>query len=232
MRLSWRIGRIAGIGIYVHATYLLILVWIAIQEYVFGVRAVAGAMLYLFTLFSIVVLHELGHALTARRFGVQTRYIVLLPIGGVAGLERMPRNPRQELLVAIAGPAVNVALAIVLFVAVRLTGPLPTLSIYDFDVLSSLRGFVYQFVFVNVVLALFNMLPAFPMDGGRVLRALLAMRMSSYARATGIAAWIGRLLALLLGAAGLYEFRNPFWVLIAVFVWLAARSEAAAVQSS
>ena len=86
MKLSWRIGRVAGIGIYVHATYLLILVWIAVQEYVFGVRAVAGAMLYLFTLFSIVVLHELGHALTARRFGVQTRYIILLPIGGVAGL--------------------------------------------------------------------------------------------------------------------------------------------------
>ena len=223
MKLSWRIGRVAGIGIYVHATYLLILVWIAVQEYVFGVRAVAGAMLYLFTLFSIVVLHELGHALTARRFGVQTRYIILLPIGGVAGLERMPRNPRQELLVALAGPAVNVALAIVLFAAVWLTGPLPTLSIYDFDVLSSVRGFVFQFVFVNIVLALFNMLPAFPMDGGRVLRALLATRLG-YVHATEIAATIGQGVAFLLGFLGL--FGNPLLIFIAIFVYLAASSEA------
>src|SRR5690349_12287170 len=233
MKWSWKIGTVAGIGLNVHATFFLLVAWVGVTYWIqAGSAAALEGVGFILALFACVVLHELGHALTARRFGVQTRYIVLLPIGGVAGLERMPRNPRQELLVALAGPAVNVALAILLFLAVRLTGPLPTPSVYDFDVLSSVRGFVYQFVFVNVVLALFNMLPAFPMDGGRVLRALLAMRMSSYARATGIAAWIGRLLALLLGAAGVYEFRNPFWVLIALFVWIAARSEAAAVQSS
>jgi len=161
-----------------------------------------------------------------------TRDIILLPIGGVARLERMPRNPRQELLVAVAGPAVNVVLAVVLLAIVRLTGPLPAANLYDFDPLGSVRGFLYQLVFVNVVLALFNMLPAFPMDGGRVLRALLAMKMSSYARATGIAARIGRVLALALAAAGLYELRNPFWVLIALFVWMAAGSEAAAVHEA
>jgi Zn-dependent protease len=232
MKLSWRIGRIAGIGIYVHATYLLVLMWVAVQEYAFGTRAVASAMLYILSLFAIVVLHELGHALTARRFGVQTRYIILLPIGGVAGLERMPRNPRQELLVAIAGPAVNVALAILLFIIVRLGGPLPATDVFAFEALTSLREFLFQMVFVNVVLALFNLIPAFPMDGGRVLRALLAMRMSSYARATGIAAHIGRALALLLGAAGLYELRNPFWLLITLFVWMSAGSEAAAARQS
>lgn len=230
MRWSLRVARIAGIGIYVHVTFLLIVVWIAAQEYGSGVRAVAGALLYIGCLFAIVVLHELGHALTARRFGVATRDITLLPIGGVARLERMPRNPRQELLVALAGPVVNVALAIILFAIVRLTGKLPSIELYDFDVFTSTRMFLYQFVLVNVVLALFNMLPAFPMDGGRVLRALLAMRMSSYAGATSIAARIGRVLALLLGAAGMYELRNPFWVLIALFVWIGARNEAAAVR--
>jgi Zn-dependent protease len=232
MRWSWRIGRIAGIGIYVHATFLLIVLWIVAQEYAYGARAVAGAMTYIAALFAIVVLHELGHALTARRFGVLTRDIILLPIGGVARLERMPRDPRQELLVALGGPAVNVALAILFFAMVRLTGQLPTADLYEFDPLLSVRGFLYQLVFVNLILALFNMLPAFPMDGGRVLRALLAMRMTSYARATRIAARIGRVLALVLGAAGLYELRNPFWLLIALFVWLAAGNEARAVAQS
>ena len=232
MRWSLRIGRVAGINISVHATFLLILLWIVVEEYALGVRAMAGSALYMVALFTIVVMHELGHALTARRFGVVTRDIILLPIGGVARLERMPRNPRQELLVAVAGPAVNIALALVLLAIVRLTGPLPASNLYDFDPLLSVRGFLYQLVFVNVVLALFNMLPAFPMDGGRVLRALLAMRMSSYARATGIAARIGRVLALALAAAGLYGLRNPFWVLIALFVWMAAGTEAAAVREA
>src|SRR3954470_20731594 len=202
VRWSWRVARVAGIGIYVHVTFLLIVLWIAGQQYASGMRAMAGSLLYIGCLFMIVVLHELGHALTARRFGVVTRDIILLPIGGVARLERMPRNPRQELLVAPAGPAVNVAIAVLLFAIVWLTGALPEMTLYDFDVFTSVRVFLYQFVLVNVVLALFNLLPAFPMDGGRVLRALLAMRMSSYARATGIAARIGRALALLLGAAG------------------------------
>ena len=232
MRWSWRIGRLAGIDLYVHATFLLLLAFFGFKEYAQGWTAVAASMLYIVVLFAIVVLHELGHALTARRYGIRTRDITLLPIGGVARLERMPRDPRQELLVALAGPAVNVALATVLYGIVRLTGQVPDSTLYDIDVLISARAFLYQFVFVNVVIALFNLLPAFPMDGGRVLRALLAMRMN-YARATEIAARIGRLFALLLGIAGLYPgFGNPFLVLIALFVWLGAGSEAAAVQTS
>jgi Zn-dependent protease len=118
-------------------------------------------------------------------------------------------------------------------VIVRITGPLPSFDLlYDFDIITSIRSFLYQLVFVNVVLALFNLLPAFPMDGGRVLRALLAMRMRNYAKATSIAARIGRVMAVLLALAGLYGFRNPFWVLIALFVWMGARAEAAAVQAT
>jgi Zn-dependent protease/CBS domain-containing protein len=232
VKWSWRVGRVVGIDLYVHATFLLLLAWVAFQEYEQGAAAVAGALVYIIVLFAIVVLHELGHALTARRYGILTRDIILLPIGGVARLERMPRDPRQELLVALAGPAVNVALAIVLYGLVRLTGTPPQGDLYAIDLLGSGRAFLYQLVFVNIILALFNLLPAFPMDGGRVLRALLAMRMTSYARATAVAARVGRVLALGLGIVGLFKFQNPFWVLIALFVWMGAGSEAAAVQTS
>ncbi|HEY2374532.1 MAG TPA: site-2 protease family protein [Gemmatimonadaceae bacterium] len=232
MRWSWRLGRVAGIDLYVHATFVLLLAWVAFQEYAQGPAAIAASMIYIIALFAIVVLHELGHALTARRYGIRTRDITLLPIGGVARLERMPRDPRQELLVALAGPAVNVVLAIVLYGIVRLGGQPPVGELYDIDIVTSARAFLYQLAFVNVVLAAFNLLPAFPMDGGRVLRAILAMRLSSYTRATEIAARVGRVFALLLGIAGLYRFTNPFWVLIALFVWLGAGSEAAAVQTS
>lgn len=232
MKWSWRIGRLAGIALYVHSTFVLLLAWVAFREWAFGLTAVAASLVYIVALFAIVVLHELGHALTARRYGIRTRDIILLPIGGVARLERMPRDPRQELLVALAGPAVNVAIAIVLYALVRLTGaPLPA-DLYAVDIISSTRAFVYQLVIVNIVLAAFNLVPAFPMDGGRVLRAVLAMRMSSYVRATAIAARVGRVLAVILGFIGVYEFQNPFWVLIALFVWSGAGSEAAAVYAS
>jgi len=233
VRWSWRIGRVAGIDLYVHATFLLLLAWVAFQEKGQDLRVIAASVSYIVALFTIVVLHELGHALTARRYGIRTRDIILLPIGGVARLERMPRNPRQELLVALAGPAVNVVLAILLYGIVRLTGQPPVGDLYDFEIMMSTRALLYALAFVNIFIALFNMLPAFPMDGGRVLRALLAMRMSSYARATEVAARVGRVFALLLGVAGLYpRFLNPFLVLIALFVWLGAGSEAAAVQTS
>ncbi|NUM67496.1 site-2 protease family protein [candidate division KSB1 bacterium] len=198
MKWSWKLGEIAGIGIYVHATFLLLLGWVALSHYIAG-------------------------ALTAKRFGIQTRDITLLPIGGVARLERMPDDPKQELWVALAGPAVNVVLAAVLYIAIALTSGPPSLS--NLNMVSG--NFWEKLLWVNVSLAAFNLLPAFPMDGGRVLRALLAMRMS-YVRATQIAAHVGQGMALLFGFIGL--FYNPFLVFIALFVWMGASQEASMVQ--
>ena len=170
-----------------------------------------------------MLLHEYGHALAARRYGIATRDITLLPIGGVARLERMPEKPSQELVVALAGPLVNVVIAAGLFVGLKLGGywqPLTSLSATSGNLLERL-------LVVNLFLVGFNLLPAFPMDGGRVLRAVLAMRMD-YARATRIAATIGQGMAFLFGAVGL--FGNPMLLLIALFVWIGAAEEAAAAQ--
>lgn len=236
MRWSWRIGRLAGIDVYVHATFPLLLAWIAVSAYQRqqSTAAVVGAVAFILAIFAIVVLHELGHALTARRYGIATRDITLLPIGGVARLERMPREPRQELLVALAGPAVNVALAALLYVlllAIRGAAASTTDALTLDDPVAG-GSLLARLIAVNVWLALFNLIPAFPMDGGRVLRALLAMRSRNYARATETAARVGRFFALLFGLIGLFVVGNPFLVFIALFVWLGAAAEASAVQTS
>lgn len=219
---SWRVGTVGGIDLYVHATFVLLLAWVALGHWAAhhsAVEALRGVLL-ISTVFAIVVLHELGHALTAKRFGIRTFDITLLPIGGIARLERMPEDPKQELLVAIAGPAVNVVLAgVFLGLSVLLREPL------DSTQLATAGPFFPQLMWINVGLAVFNMLPAFPMDGGRVLRAVLAMRMP-HMRATDAAARLGQALALGLGLVGL--FFNPVLVFVALFVWMGAREEAAA----
>jgi len=183
------------------------------------VVAVAATLLFFLSL----LLHELGHALTARRFGIATRDIVLLPIGGVARLERMPEKPGQEMLVAVAGPAVNVAIAALLVLFMTLTGrPI------DLDHFGD--GLIGSLLLVNVLMLLFNLIPAFPMDGGRVLRALLALRLP-YLRATKIASAVGQGAALLLGVAGLFYFNNWMLAFVALFVFLAAGEERALVQT-
>lgn len=225
MSWSWRIGRIAGIDVYVHFTFLLLLAWVALEHYMAhgdAAEALLGLTVVL-TLFGIVILHELGHALAARRYGIRTRDITLLPIGGVARLERMPDDPRQELMVALAGPAVNVVLAGGIYLGLALSKGLVPLS----QVVRVGGPFVSQLFWVNVVLAGFNLLPAFPMDGGRVLRALLALRMD-YVRATQVAARVGQGMALLFGFWGLSG--NPFLIFIALFVWLGAAQEASLAQ--
>jgi Zn-dependent protease/predicted transcriptional regulator len=224
MKWSWKIGEVSGIGIYVHGTFLILLGYVALEHYRkrhSTTDALVG-LLFIATLFGIVVLHELGHALAAKRFGIRTRDITLLPIGGVARLERMPEDPRQELIVALAGPAVNVVLAAALFLVLTpVLGPAALISVYW-------SGNIFvKLLWVNVALAVFNLLPAFPMDGGRVLRAVLALRMD-YVQATHIAATIGQGMALLFGFIGL--FTNPFLVFIALFVWMGAAEEAAMVQ--
>jgi len=226
MKWSWKIARVFGIDVYMHATFLLLLAWVGVAHYLprqnWG--DVFSGIVFIVALFGVVILHELGHALTARKFGIRTRDITLLPIGGVARLERMPDDPKQELIVALAGPAVNVVLAGILFAIV-----LPASLIESLTKVHFIGGdFLANMMVVNIWLAVFNLIPAFPMDGGRVLRALLAMRIE-YVRATQIAANIGQGMAFVFGFLGLI-WPNPFLVFIALFVWLGAASEASMVQ--
>ena len=219
MRWSLNIGTIAGTAVRVHITFLLFLAWIFAADYASGGPDEAWTgLLFMVLLFACVLAHEFGHIFAARAFGVATPDVTLLPIGGVARLERIPEEPRQEFLIAIAGPAVNVVIGLALVLAgARLDiGALGGVDNAHISMLDRLA-------IVNLFLAVFNMIPAFPMDGGRVLRALLATRMG-YTRATETAAAIGQFVAYLLGFAGL--FYNPLLIFIAVFVYLAASSEA------
>jgi Zn-dependent protease/predicted transcriptional regulator len=226
MKWQWKLGRFAGIDVYVHATFLLLIGWVG-YSYWLAHRdwgEVINGILFILALFLCVILHEYGHALTAQRFGIKTRDITLYPIGGVARLEKMPDKPIEELWVALMGPAVNVVIAGLFFVYLLLTGglvPLTQLSIAS-------GSFAERLMVVNIWLVLFNIIPAFPMDGGRVLRALLALRLD-YVRATQIAANIGQGIAFLFGFIGL--FSNPFLVFIAFFVWIGASQEASMVQT-
>lgn len=227
MKWSWKIGEYAGIGVYIHATFLLIIGYFALTHWKSGgVGAALSGVLFILVLFVCIVLHEFGHALTARRYGIATRDITLLPIGGVARLERMPDAPWQELWVALAGPAVNVVISLTLTTWLVLTGQWGTLNQVAFDQLT-FRSFLPVLMAVNLILAGFNMLPAFPMDGGRVLRALLAMRMD-YLRATQVASRLGQGMAFLFGLIGLYSW-NPFLLFVALFVWMGAQQEASLV---
>lgn len=235
MKWSWRVGSVAGIALYLHATFLLLLAWVAIGEYQSSgeVAAALSGVFFVLAVFASVVLHELGHALAARRYGIKTRDITLLPIGGVARLERMPREPRQELVVALAGPAVNVIIAGVLYLWLAVSGRLPTfLDTASLTAGFLDRAFAARLLAVNLWLVLFNLIPAFPMDGGRVLRAVLAMRSGDYTQATETAARVGRFFALVFGIVGLFVVGNPLLVIVALFVWLGAAGEAAAVQTS
>lgn len=230
MKWSWPLGRIAGIRLQVHATFLLLLAWLAILDYR-DTGTVAGAMLgvvFTLALFASVLLHELGHAIAARRVGVATRDITLLPIGGVARLESIPRKPRDELGVALAGPAVTVLIVLVLAAALRMTGQPILVEAAAFEHADA-ASFVARLLWANVALLVFNLLPAFPMDGGRVLRAALALR-RDYRVATDIATRIGRAFALVFAVIGL--FFNPFLVLIALFIWVSAAAESAMLQQS
>jgi Zn-dependent protease/predicted transcriptional regulator len=231
MRWSFKIGRIAGIDLYIHFTFLLFLGWLAYIYYA-PHRSVADAILgvaFVLAVFATVVLHELGHALTARRYGIETRDITLLPIGGVARLARIPEEPARELAVAVAGPLVNVAIAAILLPIILVSGGFTPVSKWTPNSVIPLGGsFIEGLFFVNLWLVAFNAIPAFPMDGGRVLRALLAMTMD-YAQATNVAAMIGQGIAFLFAIVGLFG-PNIFLLLIALFVWIGAAGEASVAQ--
>lgn len=225
MKWAWKLGRFADIDVYVHATFALIIIFVAGAHWAEGdsLAEAAGALLFVAALFACVVFHEYGHALAARRYGIKTRDITLYPIGGVARLERLPDKPMQELWVALAGPAVNVVIMLVLCAWLLLW--------QGFEPVSSLGiatgPFAERLLVANFFLVVFNLLPAFPMDGGRVLRALLALRLE-YTRATNIAASIGQGLALLFGLFGVLG--NPMLIFVAFFVWIGAAQEASMVQ--
>lgn len=226
MSWSWKLCRVAGIPIYVHWTFAILIAWVVIGSWLNSndlARAIEGGV-FVLALFGCVVLHELGHALAARRFGVPTSDITLLPIGGVARLQRIPEQPGQELIVALAGPAVNVLIVAVLWLVFGIRMPEGAE-----DPQHLVRAsFWPKILEVNLFLAAFNMLPAFPMDGGRVLRALLAMRLP-YARATRAAASVGQFMAIGFGLIGLTA-EYPLLLLIALFVWIGAEGEAAQVE--
>lgn len=231
MKGSLNLGRVSGIRIRVHWTFFLLIVWIVFLELSRGgnMLSIMWSTFFILVLFACVVLHELGHALTARKYNIGTRQITLLPIGGVASLEAMPEDPKEELMVAIAGPVVNLVIAVLLYLIV----PFENFINQDPEVLeelfSSINGENFTFILfsANIVLAVFNMLPAFPMDGGRVLRALLSMKMDRV-RATQIASVLGQGVAFLLFFYGLLA--NPILILIAIFVFFGAQGENVMIQ--
>jgi Zn-dependent protease/predicted transcriptional regulator len=227
VKWSFRLLRVSGIDIRVHATFLII-VWLGALEwgqrygsagYVFGALLICAA-------FVCVTLHELGHSLVAQRFGVEVKEILLLPIGGVAQLRREPRKASQELLIAIAGPLVNVLIAAILFAALRPGALDEVVPFAGSEVFSapSVRGFAGWLLFFNTGLALFNMIPALPMDGGRVLRALLTMRVGKQ-RATRFAAGLGQVLAVGFVVFAFWGPGSPVLALVGVFVFFAAAQE-------
>jgi Zn-dependent protease len=225
MPWSWKLVRLAGIDVYVHATFLMVIAWIALIHWneSQSLAAVVEGVGFILALFGCVVLHEFGHALMAARYGIRTRDITLLPIGGLARLERMPDVPLQELWVALAGPAVNVIIAMLLFAWLQASGAWQSID----QIGVTTGAFAERVMVANVFLAGFNLLPAFPMDGGRALRALLATRLE-YTRATQRAAMVGQGMAIVFGFIGLQG--NPMLIFIALFVWIGAGQEASVVQ--
>jgi len=231
MKGNLNLGSISGIKIKIHWTFLFLIIWVVFNEIKRGgnTKSILFNVAFVLAVFCCVVLHELGHALTAKRFGVNTKKITLLPIGGMASLDRIPESPKQELLVTLAGPLVNVIIALLLYFIV----PVWDFAYQNFNetietiIDFTLQDFLFYLFVVNVGLVIFNVIPAFPMDGGRILRAVLAMNMDRV-KATKIAASIGQFIAVGFLLIGLLY--NPFLIFIALFVFLGAYGENQMVQ--
>ena len=225
MKWSFRIFTFAGTEVRIHATFFLLLLFVAGHGFLTQGAALAlELMLFIVVMFACVVLHEFGHVLAARGYGIHTPDITLLPIGGVARLERMPRKPSQEFVVAICGPLVNVIIAAAIYLAVGIHAGFD--PAYDFG---KTGHFSEKIMMWNVFMVFFNLIPAFPMDGGRLLRALLAMFLD-YGQATRLAASIGQGIAMLVAIMMLLTATfHPMLLLIAFFIFMAAGQEAAVV---
>jgi len=223
---AWKIGRMFGIDIHIHWTFFLLIAWVFLAN---SAAEAAVLLPLVVAAFGCVVLHELGHALAARQFGIGTRDITLLPIGGVARLERMSEKPWEEFCIAVAGPAVNVVIAIALFGVVAV-GVLLGSSVF---VQSPMGLFLGRLLAVNIFMVLFNMIPAFPMDGGRVLRAVLASSIG-FLPATRVAVRVATVFAVLFAVGGIIGtilgVASPMFILLAAFVWFAGQKELAFVQ--
>ena len=220
MKWSIKIAKISGIEVFIHSTFFILILWIGFSYWTTqqSIIAVVNGVVFILLLFLFVLLHELGHAIAAKKYGIATKDITLLPIGGLARLERMPKEPKQELIVALAGPMVNFIFAFLMFGWLLISNGLNGISS-----LTMTEGPLLQrLAVVNLSLLVFNLIPAFPMDGGRVLRAILAMRME-YTQATHTAATIGQGFALVFGFIGLLT--NPFLIFVALFVWIGASQE-------
>ncbi len=238
LRGSIKLGSLLGVPVYLHWTFLILIAWlVGAAALAGGPEAMAAGLrtgAFVLAVFGCIVLHEMGHALAARRYGIQTRDITLLPIGGVASLERMPEKPGQELVVALAGPAVNVVIAALLLPLVLLTAGPDAFRVAGGDSDGAGGGaaalhrmnFLAMLGATNLLLVVFNMIPALPMDGGRVLRALLAMALDR-PKATAIAATVGQVVAAGFVIFGLFS-GQVLLMLIGVFVFFGAGAEASA----
>ena len=227
MKYSVNIGKVAGIRIFLHWTFLILIGWIIMLNLRanMGWADILWSLALIACIFACITAHELGHALVAKRFDIKTQDITLLPIGGLARLDVIPERPKEELLITLAGPAVNLAIAVALYPLVLLNPDMP-----DFAEMESIgaENFIPALMSINIWLAVFNLIPAFPMDGGRAFRALLAFRIGQV-KATRIAASVGQILAMVFVFAGFWL--NPFLIFIGLFIFLGAQSEAAVVET-
>ena len=222
MKNSLKIGKPFGITISIHWTFLFLIIWIVAIDLGRGLNSqqVMMSVLFVLALFICVVLHELGHSLTAKALGGDVKSITLLPIGGMANIKKMPDKPKEEFLITIAGLLVNVVIALILWLILSSLGPVHITQI-DFTAITT-KNFFLMLMVVNLILVVFNLIPAFPMDGGRLLRAVLSFRMNKV-RATSIAKTVGKTFAVAFVILGL--FYNPFLIVIGIFVFLGAQAE-------
>jgi Zn-dependent protease len=222
MRGSYKILAIRGISLHLHWTFLLLIGWVLLVNAAAGnnVEQLTWSLLFLAAVFACITLHELGHAMMAARFGIKAKDIVLLPIGGIASIEKFPDNPRQELAISIAGPLVNLAIAGILWLFIP---GMPLIEDQQHMTIMHGHDLLYNLLIVNAALAVFNLIPAFPMDGGRVLRALLGFKLN-YIQATTIAATVGKVIAILFIVAGIILI-NPILPAIGIFIIFSAGAE-------